>query len=511
MRISASPKRLLGLILSLLVMLTGLVAVDAQPSSAAGDKKVIIHYVRSDIMSQGGKWNVWMWWDGADGKAYEFNKSGLNYALDSDGNAVGEWVLPGSANAQAVGFIIRTGNWDKDPDGDRFIRNFKDVNGVQTAEIWVKSGSKFIWTKKPSAEPMLLAARVVGLKEIKLTFDNNFNLDTEKANFTLKDSVNEPVSVSSFSPLTGNASAGYTTTMTLTENLRIGSVYTVSHPVYGEQESDLGSLWNLQEFNDQFYYDGNDLGNTYSATKTDFRVWAPTSDQLQLVTYASASATEPSSVNEMTKSVKGTWTYTLNGNQDGTIYMYRAKFGNKVNEAIDPYVRATTINGNRGVVVDLNSTDPVGWDEHQRPNNFNSGNPTDAIVYELHVRDLSIDKTSGISANNKGKYLAFTEPNTKYTSKGKSTLTGLASMKDLGVTHVELLPVYDFGSVDETGEGNQFNWGYDPKNYNVPEGSYSSNPADPKARIRELKTAIKAMHDNKLRVIMDVVYNHVQD
>lgn len=509
MRISASPKRLIGLILSLFVALTGLVAIDAQPSRAAGDKRVIIHYQKPDPTKY-NPWNVWMWWDGADGKAYEFDKNGANYVLDDYG-AKGTWDLPGSANAQAIGFIIRTANWDKDPDGDRFIRNFVDRDGIPTAEIWVKSGSKFIWTKKPSSEPMLLAARVTGLKEIKLTFDNSFNLDAEKANFELRDSLNQPVTIASWSALTGNASAGFTATMNLAENVRIGSVYNISHPTYGEQESDLGSLWNLQEFNDQYYYSGNDLGNTYSAEKTDFRVWAPTSDQLELVTYASASATEPSNVYQMEQSVKGTWTYTLNGNQDGTIYMYRAKFGTKVNEAIDPYVRATTINGDRGVVVDLESTDPVGWDEHQRPNNFSTGNPTDAIVYELHVRDLSIDKTSGVSSANKGKYLAFTEQNTKFTSKGKTTLTGLSSIKDLGVTHVELLPIYDFGSVDETGQGNQFNWGYDPKNYNVPEGSYSSNAADPKARIRELKTAIKAMHDNKLRVIMDVVYNHVQD
>ena len=509
MRISASPKRLIGLILSLFVALTGLVAIDAQPSRAAGDKRVIIHYQKPDPTKY-NPWNVWMWYDGADGKAYEFDKSGANYILDDYG-AKGTWDLPNSASAQSIGFIIRTANWDKDPDGDRFIRNFVDRDGVPTAEIWVKSGSKFIWTKKPSSEPMLLAARVTGLKEIKLTFDNNFNLETEKANFELRDSLDQPVAIASWSAITGNASIGFTTTMNLVENVRIGSVYTVSHPNYGEQESDLGSLWNLQEFNDQYYYSGNDLGNTYSAEKTDFRVWAPTSDQLQLVTYSSASATEPSNVYNMTQDVKGTWVHTLNGNQDGTIYMYRAKFGTKVNEAIDPYVRATTINGDRGVVVDLESTDPVGWDEHQRPNNFSTGNPTDAIVYELHVRDLSIDKTSGVSAANKGKYLAFTEPNTKYTSKGKTTLTGLSSIKDLGVTHVELLPIYDFGSVDETGQGNQFNWGYDPKNYNVPEGSYSSNAADPKARIRELKTAIKSMHDNKLRVIMDVVYNHVQD
>lgn len=514
MRNVAHSKRLIGMFIALLTVLTGLVAVDAKPGSAAGDKRVIIHYNRPSGIYTG--WNVWLWADGINAAAYQFNKNGNAYALDSYG-AVGQWDLTGTASAQSVGFIIRTDNWDKDPDGDRFITNFVDVNGVPTAEIWLKSGSKYIWTKKPSNIPSFLGAQVTKINEIKLVFDNAFDVDTEKANFSIKDSTGTEVPVASWSTMTGNDQAGYTVKLTLVNPVRIGTAYTVSHPVYGSQESDLGSLWTTQEFNSQYNYediqgDGvGDLGNVYSANSTQFRVWAPTSDQLDLVVYASA--TTPAAdgvVYQMTKDVKGTWVYTLPGNQDGTIYMYRAHFGAKVNEAIDPYVRATTINGDRGVVVDLASTNPNGWDSTARPE-FNTGNPTDAVIYELHVRDFSIDPSSGVSEANRGKYLAFTETNTKYTSGGKTTSTGLAAMKDLGITHVELMPVYDFGSVDETGQGNQFNWGYDPKNYNVPEGSYSSNAADPKTRIRELKTAVLAMHANGLRVNMDVVYNHVQD
>ena len=490
--------------------MTGLVAIDAAPSHAATDKKVIIHYQRQSASYN--PWNVWMWYEGAEGQAFEFAKDGNTYLTDSFG-AYGEWTLPGSGTAQSVGFIIRTANWDKDPDGDRFITQFKDVNGTPTAEIWLKSGSKFIWTKQPSSQPSLLAAQVTGLKQLKLTFDNNVDINAEKDNFTIRSASGADVAVANWSAITGNASAGYTVFVNLVEQVRIGTAYTIDHPVYGLQESDLGSLWDLQTFNDQYYYSGNDLGNTYSSAHTDFRVWAPTADSVDLVTYAST--TTPAAdgvVYEMEQDVKGTWVKRLEGNQDGTIYVYRAHFAAKVNETIDPYARSVTINGDRGVVVDLDSTDPADWAASTRPNNMGTtGNPTDAVLYELHVRDLSIDTTSNIPAAHKGKYLAFTDLGTKYTKGKTSTLTSLSAIKDLGVTHVELLPVYDFGSVDETGAGNQFNWGYDPKNYNVPEGSYSTNAADPKARIRELKEAILTMHNNGLRVNMDVVYNHVQD
>jgi len=266
-------------------------------------------------------------------------------------------------------------------------------------------------------------------------------------------------------------------------------------------DNKLAKLYDSAEFAAKYTYTGNDLGNTYSAASTKFRVWAPTAIAVTLVTYAKADSPLSSAVETRMKSdVNGTWTATLAGDQEGLIYNYRVTLEGPTNEAVDPYVRATTINGTRGVVVDLAKTNPAGWSK-SKPK-F-SGKATDAVIYELHVRDLSMDSSSGISAANKGKFLAFTELNTK----SSGVLTGVSAIKDLGVTHVELLPIYDFQSVDEAAP--TFNWGYDPQNYNVPEGSYSSDPTKPTGRITELKRAIQSMHSVGLRVNMDVVYNHV--
>ena len=263
----------------------------------------------------------------------------------------------------------------------------------------------------------------------------------------------------------------------------------------------LAKLYDSPEFAAKYTYTGNDLGNTYSPTSTKFRVWAPTAIAVTLVTYEKADSPLASGVEvAMTSDINGTWVTTLTGDKNGLIYNYRVTLDGANNEAVDPYVRATTINGERGVVVDLSKTNPAGWSK-TKPK-F-SGKPTDAVIYELHVRDLSMDASSGISAPNKGKFLAFTELNTK----SGGVATGISAIKDLGVTHVELLPVYDYASVDEAVP--TFNWGYDPQNYNVPEGSYSSDPRNPTARITELKSAILAMHKVGLRVNMDVVYNHV--
>jgi len=265
----------------------------------------------------------------------------------------------------------------------------------------------------------------------------------------------------------------------------------------------LAELYDSADFSEKYTYTGNDLGNTYSPAATKFRVWAPTAIAVTLVTYAKADSPLSAAVEtRMSFDVNGTWIATLKGDQEGLIYNYRVTLENKTNEAVDPYVRATTINGVRGVVINLDKTDPKVW-KKSKP--AFSGKATDAVIYELHVRDLSMDSSSGISAKNRGKYLAFTELNTK--SGGVST--GISAIKDLGVTHVELLPFYDFASVDEAAP--TFNWGYDPANYNVPEGSYSSDPANPTARITELKQAIQSMHSIGLRVNMDVVYNHVYD
>jgi pullulanase len=209
----------------------------------------------------------------------------------------------------------------------------------------------------------------------------------------------------------------------------------------------------------------------------------------------------------MTKDVNGTWIATLDGDKNGTYYTYEVVFDTEIVEACDPYARTTGVNGDRAMILDMASTNPTDWDKDVNP--F-KGNITDAFIYELHVRDISSDPSSGHSAANVGKYLGVIERGTK-TPGGKPT--GLDHIVNLGVTHVHLLPVYDFGSVDESKVNDpnayNFNWGYDPQNYNVPEGSYSTDPFRGEVRVKEFKQMVKGMHDAGLAVVMDVVYNHV--
>ena len=248
-------------------------------------------------------------------------------------------------------------------------------------------------------------------------------------------------------------------------------------------------------------YKGNDLGLTYSPKQSIFRIWSPTAEKAQIVFYKNGDGGEPTVLQEC-KDLNGTWIAKVPGDMKGKFYAFKVMINGKwLNEVPDPYAKAVGVNGKRAMVVDLKETNPAGWEKDKSP--FFK-NKTDAILYELHVRDASIAENSGIK--NKGKFLGLTETGTK-NAEGLST--GLDHIKELGVTHVHLLPSFDFNSVDESKPDKpQYNWGYDPLNYNVPEGSYSTNPYDGVTRIKEFKQMVQAFHQNGLRVVMDVVYNH---
>ena len=257
------------------------------------------------------------------------------------------------------------------------------------------------------------------------------------------------------------------------------------------------------DFDNYFSYDG-ELGALYEKEGTLLRVWTPTAKSVEVWIYADDSFKGPSTKIEMVQKPKGIFEAYLPGDQHGTIYVYKILFlNNRESISVDPYARATTVNGMKSVIADLNRTNPDGWGERLPA----FGLPEEAIIYELHIRDFSISETSGIV--NKGKFLGLTEKNTQNASGRK---TGLDYLIDLGITHIQILPMFDYATVDEANLTEpQYNWGYDPLNYNVPEGSYSTDPFDPFNRIFELKQMIRTLHDNGLRVIMDVVYNHVYD
>ncbi len=268
-----------------------------------------------------------------------------------------------------------------------------------------------------------------------------------------------------------------------------------------------------------YAYTGNDLGATYSPEKTVFKVWSPTATEVTLNRYATGSDSEEGAAKLGTVAMEklmdgskwtGVWTATVTGDIVNTYYTYTIKSAHPVSgemqtaETQDVYSVATGVNGKRSMVCDLDSTDPEGWasDKHVLLDS-----QSDSTVWEVHVKDLSWDASSGVSDANRGKFLAFTETGTTLNGEG-SFPTMVDYLKELGVTTVQINPFYDFQSVDEAGAPDQFNWGYDPQNYNVPEGSYSTNPYDGNVRIKECKQMIQALHNAGISVVMDVVYNH---
>lgn len=264
---------------------------------------------------------------------------------------------------------------------------------------------------------------------------------------------------------------------------------------------------------DELAYNGNDLGAVYSKESTSFKVWAPTAQTVKLKLYSTGSDEEENAKliaeHDMEYDTSnGVWSVTAKGNLAGTYYTFEVTVDGKTQETNDPYAIACGVNGERSMVCDLSLTNPDGW-ENDKFDRVDK--QTEAVVWEVHVKDFSASETSGVSDKNRGKYLAFTETGT--TLKGEGSIkTCVDYLKDMGINYVQINPFYDYGSVDEaSGDDSQFNWGYDPVNYNVPEGSYSSDPYDGNVRIKETKEMVQALHEAGIGVIMDVVYNHVFD
>lgn len=258
-----------------------------------------------------------------------------------------------------------------------------------------------------------------------------------------------------------------------------------------------------KQFDQKYYYEGM-LGVEYTPTQTTFALWAPTAIAVDLVIYETvAFDSSIRATYAMTQGDKGVWQLSVAGDLHNTAYNYHLTFAEgEKRTANDPYAYASVMNGMRSVVVNPELTRPTEWGARMAP--FSEA--TDAIIYELHIRDFSIAENSGIQ--HKGKFLGVIETGT-HTPTGQ--VTGLDYLSDLGVTHVQFLPMYDYASVDEASDAPQYNWGYDPLNYNVPEGSYSTDAASPVTRLIEMKQMIHGLHQRGLRVIMDVVYNHVYE
>lgn len=267
------------------------------------------------------------------------------------------------------------------------------------------------------------------------------------------------------------------------------------------------NIFVTNEFEEKYCYDGKDLGATYSKDKTVFKVWAPTADKVSLTLYSKGSSEEAGDSvlgqYDLNLSDKGVYVCEVEGDLHGTYYTYNVTVKGVAKETCDVYAKASGVNSLRSMVVDLSKTNPEGW-ENDKHVTF----PLEATqIWEVHVGDFSNDETSGIKPEHRGKFLAFTDMESTLNGDGVHP-TCVNYLKKLGITHVHLLPSYDYGSIDESKENENINWGYDPVNYNVPEGSYSTNPYDGVVRIKEFKEMVMALHKAGISVVMDVVYNH---
>ena len=445
-----------------------------------------LHYHREDGAYDG--WDVWLWAEGHDGAGYPF--------VEENGEMVATMeVEPGTTT---VGFIVRTQDWTKDVDADQFIDISEMMSG--TVHIYVESGVEG-YTKEYGEDAVrgirLKTARYNGDKtvtinmtgEIEGDYTDSFAVTSRQGEFEVTDVKYE-----------GN----YIYTVILANELEATKSYKISYEGT-DYNMIMPIIYSTEEFEKEYTYTGDDLGAVWSKDSTAFRVWAPTAEEVYLNLYETGTPDAADLIESvaMTKDVNGTWVYTKPGDLNGTYYTYTAVLDGVREEACDPYARTTGVNGKRAMVIDLASTNPEGWENDVNPH-ANEG-INDAVIYELHVRDLGTHSSSGIT--NVGKFLSLTERGTK-TPGGMAT--GIDHIKELGITHIHLLPIYDFGSVDETSTyNNLFNWGYDPVNYNVPEGSYSTDPYNGEVRVAELKQMVKSLHGDGISVVMDVVYNHV--
>ena len=468
---------------------------DTPSAPAEGQLQVKIHYHRFDGKYDG--WNLWLWPEGGDG-------TGNAFTGEDDYGKVATYNI--DASAGKLGFIVRLNEWEaKDVDSDRFIDLSKAKDGV--VEVWLIQADANIYTDVNDADlsPKVLSASLTTAKRIAVK--TTVPVDTEATEslsiFKVVDQDGKEYEIMNLFSEEGTSSVF---NINMQEPLDLNKTYKLVSEQYGEKGVAYGAVYSSKEFEDAFYYDGDDLGAVYSKSETTFKVWAPFSSAVKLNLYKEGLEGEAYEVKDMTKGDKGVWSVTVDGDLNGVYYTYSVTNQETTSEVVDLYARTTGANGKRGMVIDLKATNPEKWDKDVRPQLLRA---TDSIIYEMHVRDFTIDESSGVT--NKGKYLGLVEKGTK-NSAGVST--GLDHIVDLGVTHVQLIPVYDYSpnSVDETKlDKPQFNWGYDPYNYNAPEGSYSTDPFHGEVRVNEFKQMVQGFHDSGIRVIMDVVYNHTAE
>jgi pullulanase len=460
-----------------------------------GTNQLIFYWLAKDVDLS--KCDMWIWFPNADGKGYVFHE-------DYRGPKV---ILNVPEDVTEVGFIVRKncsdpggsswGDATKDFEGDRYAL----ITG-ETTEVWLLpgDGEQYISTdggKTLTQSKQFTLADIVDLNQIRYHI-------TPATRFTSLDQVKvldggRELAIQELSSLNNEVISG---TITLAEELDFSKTYTVVLEGFDPQNAVPTKVFDSQAFVERYAYDGDDLGAIIDGDLTRFKLWAPTASAVVLNLFHEGNGGEAYEQIPMTLGEKGVWSAEAACGH-GTYYSYSVSTVLGTQEAVDPYARAVGVNGDRGMVIDLSSTDPAGFAEDKFYDGINAYN--EAVIWEVHVRDFS-NRIAG--SQYPGKYLAFTETGLTNAS-GQSV--GVDYLKDLGITHVHFQPIYDYATVDESSDEPQFNWGYDPKNYNAPEGSYSTDPYHGEVRVNELKQMVQALHSSGMAMVMDVVYNHTYD
>lgn len=500
----------LVLALTVLTLSVGLVAcndndepsVDEKPSDQEytlpledGKKQLTIYWTYPGGVDFATS-DIWMWWTGKEGSGYTMHECAYG----------GKVVVNVPDSIEEVGFIVRVDC--SDPGGSAWGTATKDFESDRFAVLTDRS--TVIYLKSGDGNQYKSSDGGVTLEQIKLfTIANMMSLHSVSYNVTPKvkiDNINDikliegerEIALKSLSSLGQEVVSGVVETE---EELDITKSYKLQIKGYGDKVVVPLGVFGSEEFAEKYNYDG-ELGAVVKGNTTEFKLWAPTASKVVLNLFQSGNGGSAYQTIEMEKADKGVWLKNIENCGHGTYYTYTVTTSLETQEAVDPYARSAGVNGDRGMVVDLSRTNPDGWGSVSY---MTTARYTDAVIWEVHVRDFS-NKIS--QSRYKGKFMAFTEHGLK-NSAGISV--GVDYLLDLGVTHVHLMPSYDYATVDEANPDSGFNWGYDPKNYNVPEGSYSTNPYDGEVRVTEFKKMVQSLHEVGLSVVMDVVYNHTYD
>lgn len=443
---------------------------------------------------------------------------------DGDGWATASYTLYTEADSAKISFLLKKGDWDeRDITSSRYVE-FTLADDGQTKDIWLLQHNPEISETKGDVDlsPRLvsatansklavtafLAGKSTALNSVDYTkfYVYNETDNVKIPNYTAKKTTDDLVSIT------------YS-----------GEVF-VSNKHYSVRHESTGTtIWcsvTMGDILNNYTYTGSDLGLTYGVNTSAFKLWAPTAKQVRLLLYNSLEYGDGGDFDTKGKikesklkafdqaynmsydNQTGVYSCKVNADLNGRYYMYEVTQNDgTVSYAVDPYARSVSANGQLTAIIDLSTTGEVT----PVADKYSINNSVDQVLYEVHVRDFSIDDSSGMV--NKGKFLAFTETGTTVNGVAGAAKTGIDHLKELGITTVHLLPSYDYGSVNELGDlsygaDGAFNWGYDPQNYNVPEGSYSTNAKNPTARVKEFKEMVNALHEAGIRVVMDVVYNH---